>query len=155
MGNNHLKKSLIPKSATLNTTTKFINKEATTLFNNNVEGNDSLVFTSLRFIQYSYQCFHQWTKQEMNEFWRFNSSIHEKTWSSVYGSATKNKKNKSGLGYTVIDLSKYPNPEFKENLSSDITIFELRVNRTIRVHGFRSQAVFYICWLDRDHKLLD
>lgn len=155
MGKNHLNKSIIPKSATQKKTPVYINKDATSLFNQNTEGDSAFVFTSLRFIQPDYQCFNEWTKQEMKDFWNFNSSIHEKTWTLVYGSATKNKRNKSGLGYTVMNLDKYPNPEFKKLLSSDITIFELRVNRKIRVHGFRDESVFYICWLDKEHAISD
>lgn len=149
MGNKHLNKSLIPKSATNQNLTKYIDKDATSLFNPDAKGNDALVFTSLRFVQYNHECFNEWTKQEMSEFWKFNSSIHEKTWSTVYSSARKT--NKTGLGYTVMDLKKYPSPSFKRTLSPDITIFELRVNKTMRVHGFRCNSIFYICWLDRSH----
>lgn len=153
MGNNHLKTSLIPKHATNKKTSKYINKDAASLFNSNIKGDSLLVFTSLRFVQSEYQCFNEWTKQEMKDFWSFNNSLHEKTWLLVYRSATKKKKDKSGLGYTVMNLDKYPNPEFKKQLSPDITIFELRVNKKIRVHGFRNESVFYICWLDRDHAI--
>jgi hypothetical protein len=153
MGKNHLNKSLIPKSAAQNNTQIYINKDATSLFNPNTEGNSAYVFISLRFIQSDHQCFNEWTKQEMKDFWSFNSSIHDKTWSLVYGSATKNKRNKSGLGYTVMDIDNYPNIKFKKQLSPDITIFELRVNKRIRVHGFRDESVFYICWLDKEHEI--
>jgi hypothetical protein len=155
MGNKHLIRSLIPKSATKKDNTVFINKEAALLFKNNNEGDSAFVFTSFRFIQHSHQCFHEWTKAEMREFWNFNSSIHEKTWTTVYNTATKNKRNKSGLAYTVMDVKKYPNPEFKKQLSKDITVFELRVSRKIRVHGFRADSIFYICWLDKSHSISD
>jgi hypothetical protein len=155
MGNKHLNSSLIPKSVAKKENTVFINKEAALLLKNNNEGDSAFVFTSLRFIQHNYQCFHEWTKSEMREFWNFNSSIHEKTWTIVYGTATKNKRSKSGLAYTTMAVNKYPNPEFKKQLSPDITIFELRVSRKIRVHGFRADSIFYICWLDKGHSISD
>jgi hypothetical protein len=32
-------------------------------------------------------------------------------------------------------------------------IFELRINGKIRVHGFREKSVFYLCMLDREHRI--
>jgi hypothetical protein len=52
-----------------------------------------------------------------------------------------------------MDIDNYPNIKFKKQLSPDITIFELRVNKRIRVHGFRDESVFYICWLDKEHEI--
>jgi hypothetical protein len=63
------------------------------------------------------------------------------------------KNNKSGFGYTEIDRKQYPNSEFRNKLSPDITLFEVRASDKIRLHGFRHGAVFYICWLDKNHEI--
>tara|TARA_R110002033_G_scaffold107028_2_gene153724 strand:+ start:1479 stop:1949 length:471 start_codon:yes stop_codon:yes gene_type:complete len=153
MAKNHLTKSLIPKSATKKNIPIYINKDATSLFDPNLEGDSAFVFTSLRHVQNDFQCFSEWSKQEMKDFWAFNSSIHEKTWSLVHGTSTKNKRNKSGVAMTHMSTDLYPNSEFKKKLSPDITLFELRVTRKIRVHGFRDKSIFFICWLDKDHSI--
>lgn len=154
MGSNHLKKSFIPTSnASQEKETKYINKEATFLHDFEKEGNDVPVFLSLKHIQFDFQCFSEWEKQEMKEFWNFNKLLHNSKWQDVY--ATARKKQKNGFAYTVIPIKKYPNPEFKEKLSKDITLFELRVNQKIRVHGFRDKSVFYLCWLDKNHQITE
>lgn len=73
------------------------------------------------------------------------------TWQDVY--ATASKDNKRGLAYTVIPREKYGKNEFIASLDKDITMFELRVDNEIRVHGYRMNATFYLCFLDRDHKI--
>ena len=147
------KKSLINKNvASLKSETVYINKNVANLVGNNESGDDYKVIISFIHLQNSYQCFSDWSKQEMNEFWNFYKKIHQFTWQQVY--LTSGKTQKNGFAYTVIPISKYPNKDFKENLSKDITIFELRVNQKIRVHGFRNKAVFYICWLDKNHEIM-
>jgi hypothetical protein len=153
MGNNHLFRSPIPKSALQEKPTKYINKDAAFLQEFELEGNEAKVFLSLKYIQSNYQCFSDWAKVEMREFWNFNSLLHEKSWQDVY--STSRKKDKTGLAYTEIPLKKYPLSEFKRNLSPDITLFELRVSQRMRVHGFRVKSVFYLCWLDRNHDITE
>jgi len=143
----------ISSQATQNTIdNKFINKDALKLDVFDQEGNNALVFLSLKYIQYKTQCFSEWSNQEMSVFWSFNESIHKTSWQLVYASARK--KNKTGLAYTTIDKKQYPKTHFSKNLSDDITLFELRLNQKMRVHGFRHKSIFYLCWLDRAHKLI-
>lgn len=130
---------------------KFIDKKALNLVDVDLEGNTSNVFVSLLHLQFDFQCFSAWTKQEMNLFWTFNRDIHDKTWQDVY--STARKQNKTGLAYTILAKDKYPNSDFTKNLSKDITTFELRLNHKIRVHGFRNKNIFYICWLDKNHEI--
>lgn len=134
------------------TANKFINKNALKLDVFSQEGNNAYVFLSLKYIQHKIQCFSEWTSQEMGIFWNFNELIHKTTWQDVYASARK--KNKTGLAYTTIEKKQYPKTEFSQKLSEDITLFELRLNKKMRVHGFRHKSIFYLCWLDREHRLL-
>lgn len=149
---NNKKTSFINKNvATQITTTNYINKNAATLIGNNDNGDTLKVIVSFIHLQHNFECFSDWSKQEMNNFWGFYKALHEYTWQQVY--ATGRKTDKNGFGYTPIPIKNYPNPEFKGKLSLDINIFELRVNQKSRVHGFRDKAVFYICWLDRNHQI--
>lgn len=146
------RKALINKNvASLKSEAVYINKNVATLIGNNENGDDFNVIISFIHLQNSHQCFSDWSKQEMNDFWNFYKKMHQYTWQQVY--LTSGETQKNGIAYTVIPTSKYPNKDFKENLSEDITIFELRVTQKGRVHGFRNKAVFYICWLDRNHEI--
>ncbi len=131
---------------------KFINKNTDVnvdVFDKN--GNSALVFISIKHIQPNYQCFSEWTKVELSKFWRFNNRLHNMTWQQVY--ATASKDDKRGLAYTVIPREKYGSNEFVSSLDKEIKMFELRVDDEIRVHGFRMNATFYLCFLDREHKI--
>lgn len=145
---------IIPKAASIDKGVSFIDKNVSLLSSDfAVEGNSAKVFLSLRFIQNNYQCFSEWDKMDMNCFWNFNRDIHAYTWQQVLN--TSGKDNKTGLAYTEIPKNKYPNPEFKNTLSDDVTLFELRLSKKIRVHGFRHKSIFYLCWLDKNHNITE
>ena len=74
------------------------------------------------------------------------------TWLDVFATASKGAK-KRGLAYTVIPRSNYKGVAFIHNLSNDITMFELRVDDVMRVHGFREKQLFHLCVLDRSHSI--
>ncbi|KAA6333473.1 hypothetical protein EZS27_018120 [termite gut metagenome] len=115
-------------------------------------GNDKLVFVSIKNLQNSYQCFSEWTKSEMSKFWDFNRRIHQMTWQNIYDTANTGK-NKRGMAYTSIPRSKYKSIYYIKNLSKDIDFFELRVDGELRVHGFREKSIFQLCLLDREHTI--
>jgi len=120
MANNYLDKTatFFPKNAS-----KYIDKDNLELPDVNNNNNNSKIFISVKHVQFNYQCFSDWSKTEMKNFWEFNKKIHETTWTKIYNTARKS--NKSGFGYTVIKINKYPNCEFKKLLSPDINIFEM------------------------------
>jgi len=128
-----------------------ISKAAQLLKDVTQQGNDAYIFLSLRFVQHRYQCFSDWSKTEMNSFWDFNSRIHDYTWQQLYQMGGKQQK--TGFGYTAINRHQLPQSELVDVLSADVNFFELRVNQKIRVHGFRYQSVFYLCFLDKNHDL--
>lgn len=146
----YIDKSALPKS---NKKNKFIDNRALALENFDKEGNASKVLISIKHLQPDFECFSEWTKQEMQLFWSFNSDLHNKSWQQVYSTARKSKK--TGLAYTVLSKKQYPKSNFTKLLSRDITLFELRVNKKIRVHGFRHKFIFHICWLDKNHNITD
>lgn len=111
-------------------------------------GNEKKVFISFTYIQENFECFSDWTKDEMKQFWKFYKMVSNFTWQQVIETGRKNKK--SGLAYTKIKYNQLP----KNNLSEDETYFELRVNQNkLRVFGFRNKSIFYISWLDREHRI--
>ena len=141
------------KNTDLSFERKYIKKNTDIVIEKTEEtGNDKLVFMSIKNIQSSCECFSKWTKDEMKKFWTFNESLHRKTWKDVYASASQGA-DKRGLAYTIIPRNKYEHISFMNNLSKDITLFELRVDNEMRVHGFRDKSIFYLCLLDREHKI--
>ncbi len=114
--------------------------------------NDDFVFISIKNVQPNFECFSDWTTPEMAKFWKFNHRLHETTWKQVYETASKGKE-KRGFALTYINRDKYSTIPFIQGLSEDIRIFELRVDDTMRVHGFRVDNVFYLCLLDRTHRI--
>ena len=114
--------------------------------------NNDLVLISIKNVQSQFECFSNWTAQEMSKFWKFNQKLHESTWAQVYETSSKGK-DKRGFALTYIGRDKYSTIPFIQELSEDINIFELRVDGVIRVHGFRMENIFYLCLLDRTHKI--
>lgn len=144
------KRSIIPNSAADSKDKKqtFISKEAASLKNQiESDSDDANVLMSIKYLQHDFQCFSEWESAEMKSFWAFNKKLHEHTWKKVYQTAGP----KNGLAYDKIDYKKYPDSDFKKELSKDHTLFELRVTDKARVHGFRLKGIFYLCWLDRNH----
>ena len=114
-------------------------------------GNNTFVFISIKNIQPNYECFSDWSKSELSKFWKFNKRLHNMTWQQVY--ATASKEDKRGLAYTVIPRDKYGDNDFMATLDKEIKMFELRVDDEMRVHGYRMNATFFLCFLDREHKI--
>ncbi len=110
------------------------------------------VILTLKYIQYKEECFSDWQKKELAKFWDFNKKLHEMTWRQIFDTASKGK-DKRGMAYTIVPRNKYKKVDFIKNLSSDIKMFELRVDQEIRVHGFREKQFFHLCILDRKHAI--
>jgi hypothetical protein len=115
-------------------------------------GNDKRVLMCIKNLQPNYECFSDWSKTEMGKFWDFNEQIHQKTWQQVYESASIGA-GKRGLALTRISRSRYEHIEFINSLSPEINMFELRIDDKIRVHGYRQKSVFYLCLLDKNHRI--
>lgn len=115
-------------------------------------GDAANIFVSLRYVQHSWQCFSEWSKTEMAEFWGFLRKIHEYTWTMLFSQSGKGAK--AGKGYTQVAIENYPQSVFRDSLDPNITLFELRISDKARVHCFRHESVCYICWLDRNHDIL-
>lgn len=149
---NNKRQSLVPQH--VNNSKQAINylnkKIDNSIYNHN--GNNAKVLVSLRFIQEEFECLSEWNRQEMRSFYDFNRQIHQYTWQQILTQGGK-QGNKVGFAYTTLPRKNYPGDKFKAQISPDVDFFELRVNQRIRVHGFRDDAVFYLCWLDRNHSI--
>lgn len=114
-------------------------------------------YVVLKYFQSDWECFSAWSSNELQQFSKFLGHLGAHTWESVYKSGGTGP-NKLGLGYTQykVEQMKAGNGHVKkvlDKLSEDISIFELRLSQEIRVHGFQSQAAFFMILLDKDHRV--
>lgn len=116
------------------------------LSENGLSSDNENAYIALKYFDKNYQCFSEWNPDELACFSNFIDKINNLTWKQI--------KTHSGLRFKNIDTAKgLPNNKIKETLSKDITFYELRVTEKARVVGFRINAVFFLCWLDRNHKI--
>lgn len=87
----------------------------------------------------------------MKVFWDFLDKLHNYTWQQIYDGSRKSDK--AGLALTRIPKRNYPDGEFRKSLDEQIELFEFRVDQSKRVHGFRMKSLFYLCWLDKNHRI--
>lgn len=110
-------------------------------------------YVSLKYYDPDHECFSAWQPGELKAFSEFIRKLGQVTWPMIYKSGG-NVGDKVGFGYTPHkDRSKLPKHARLDELSPDITFFELRVTKGIRVHGFRVKAAFFLVWLDREHRI--
>ena len=113
-------------------------------------------FVALKYFQAEWECFSAWEKEELRQFTEFLGRLGAYSWQQVY--ETGGKANKHGLAYTKYDLAgvraqaKVHLDRVRQQISDDISFFELRVNQNkLRVHGFQAQSAFFLVLLDREH----
>jgi hypothetical protein len=99
-------------------------------------------YVNLKYFDSNYECLSAWEKDELKLLSDFIQKVSNSDWYSIQKSCTKHKDN--GI---------LPKNKKIENVSPDITFFELRVSIKARVHGFRSANAFFLCWLDRNHQI--
>jgi hypothetical protein len=108
---------------------------------------------NLKYYDPEFECFSEWTPDELKAFSEFIKKLKRLTWEQIYRSGGK-RGDKTGLGYiphkTRAVLPKHPELDF---LNLDITFFELRITQKVRVHGFRVKSAFFLVWLDRNHRI--
>jgi hypothetical protein len=108
---------------------------------------------NLKYFSSDWECFSAWTAQEMKLFSGFIGKLRSLKWQDIFASGGKLGQ-KTGVARTVIDRSKYPKDnKLLSDVSEEITLFELRIDQRIRVHGFRCHEAFYLVYLDREHRM--
>jgi hypothetical protein len=154
-GKKHLQRSIIAQhnAEKGKSPNKYINKDVAIDSWKVPEGisqDKANVFVSIRYVQHEFQCFSEWDKTEMKAFWAFLEKLHNYTWEVLKLSGGKSSK--TGLAPTVISKDDMPG-DFKNQLDPETTFIEFRVDEAKRVHGFRHESVFYICYLDKNHEI--
>jgi hypothetical protein len=111
-----------------------------------------VAFVVLRYHQAAWQCFSDWTRDELRAFSEFNRKVSSLSWAQIYATGGRGA-GKAGLGYTPHDGRALPPVGFADALSEDIGWCELRVTQKARVHGFRAGQGFFLVFLDRNHDI--
>jgi hypothetical protein len=108
---------------------------------------------NLKYYQPDYECFSEWTVEELKAWSDLTRKLKALTWPQIYRSGGK-VGGKTGLGYTIhATRATLPKHSELDLLGRDITFFELRVTHKARVHGFRVKSAFFLVWLDRNHRI--
>lgn len=107
---------------------------------------DEKAYIALKYFDKKYECFSEWDSDDLKNFSNTVDKINSLTWKEIKGH--------SGLRLKKIDNAKgIPNSAIKNQLSKDIMFYEIRISKKARIIGFRSNAVFFLCWLDRNHRI--
>jgi hypothetical protein len=140
------------KAADLDSKLNYLNHKEAEILGFENDGNNTPAYVYLKYFDSAYQCFSDWTKDELRSFTSFIEKLRKTTWTEIYKSSSG--QNKAGLGYTICKNTKLlPNQSIVNSLSEDITFFELRISQVARVHGFRAKTAFCLIWLDRNHQI--
>lgn len=109
-------------------------------------------YVVLKYFQSAWQCFSEWEKAELKQFTQFLDRLSGSTWEQVYSA--------KGFGYKAYQVEKIPNKSpqsylntVRKQISGEITFFELRISKEMRLHGFRCQSAFFLVLLDRSHNV--
>jgi hypothetical protein len=121
-------------------------------------GDNASPYIALKYFRDTYECFSHWEKAELKAFTDLINNLRQRTWQQVL--QTSGKRDKHGLAYTpydpatVADSAKAHLDAVRNQISPDISFFELRVDQNkLRVHGFRARAAFFLVLLDREHRV--
>ncbi len=123
-----------------------IENEIIGLSGNGESSDDKYAYVALKYFDKNFECFSKWDCDDLACFSNFIDKINKLTWKEI--------KRHPGLRLKNIDNAQgIPNNDIKAKLSKDITFYELRVNQKARVVGFRRNSIFFLCWLDRNHRI--
>jgi hypothetical protein len=94
------------------------------LITEDVKSNSSIYimnpYVALKYFQSDFQCFSDWTSQELREFSQFVKLLQKHTWQQIYSTASKIPKH--GLAYTKYKISDVKSPAIKSQLESVRTL---------------------------------
>lgn len=115
-------------------------------------------YVVLKYFDSNYECFSDWTADNLKAFSSFNQKLSQSNWSDIYKSGGS-AGNKAGFGYTTLTMATISEKSrarlkaVEEMINPDLTFFELRVTQEARVHGFRCGESFFLVLLDQDHNV--
>lgn len=110
-------------------------------------------YVALKYYQSAYECFSDWSREELKAFSAFCDKVNERTWEQIKQSGGA-RGGKTGLGFTPHrDRGTLPNNGLRSVISPEVEFSEMRVTQKARVHGFRMKSAFFLVWLDKDHRV--
>jgi hypothetical protein len=97
---------------------------------------------SLKYWHAGSECLSAWQRNELKKFRKLVDIVQATNREGLVGGGTQLKPHKGTTG------SGFARPAA---LSKDLTMYELRVDQTARVHGVFQNDIFFLVWLDRRH----
>lgn len=131
----------IPK---INVENKFLKKDFLGLAQSGESSDEKNAYIALKYYDKDFECFSDWKKDELKLLSKHIELINKQTWNQL--------KRNPGIQYKdITNTNKLPS--MKNKLSDDITFCEMRISQKARIIGFRDNAIFFLCWLDRNHRI--
>ena len=142
-----MKKLKINANTKINNDDKInIDKEIIGLAYNGESSDNMQAYIALKYFDKNFECFSEWSCDDLACFSNFIDKMNRLTWKEI--------KSHPGLQLKSIDNAQgLPNNDIMAKLSKDISFCELRINQKARVVGFRRNSIFFLCWLDRNHRI--
>lgn len=106
------------------------------------------VSVSLRYFQKSPECFSEWAKNDLKGFTKIIELLRQQTSNQVKSRG----KNGSPACRSHSGDVKTKGFERPSEISQDIAFHELYATNKARLHGFFIGEVFFLVWLDRNHR---
>lgn len=106
------------------------------------------VSISLRYYQKKPECWSDWSERELKAFTKMIGQLRDQTSEEIKGrGATGSPPCKIHKG--ECKTSGFTRPT---EISEDLAFYELKATDKARLHGFFVDNVFFLVWLDRNHR---
>lgn len=126
-------------------------REATLLGVSHERRDGERPYVNLKYYRPDHQCLSAWSREKLQAFSGFCRQLTQMCWADIYATGGK-AGTKTGLGYTIHkNHDVLPKNNELQDISPDLTWFELRVDEESRVHGFRVKDAFFLVYLDQNH----
>lgn len=97
------------------------------------------------------ECPSTWPQDNMKSLFDAMRVASSMTWKQVQATGGHGK-NAQGIAFKVVN-PKQAKRNLPENLAEDIDLAEIRITKKARIFGVRSESIFYVIWLDKDHQV--
>lgn len=106
------------------------------------------VSISLRYYQKKPECWSEWNDRELKSFTKVVVQLRDQTSDEIKGRGTRGSP-ACRMHVGEVKTAGFVRPP---EISPDISFHELKVTDKARLHGFFLGEVFFLVWLDRNHR---
>lgn len=108
------------------------------------------VYVVLKYFEPTFECLSAWTTEQLRSLSDLIVTLRGLSWDELHQHGGIRPKQ---INLRTIACGDQILARVKDQLSPEISFIELRVNRAVRVHGFRVEDAFFLVLLDREHRV--